>query len=254
MRNRDPAPTFALTLSIAVLLGVAGCGTGGGVGATDSSVPGGGNSSQSSAADATEEGSLSFTDVSEGVSAVDSNVEAQRSYAAPSASVTAPASSSKEIPPAVKNDELYGLCLEIYPSSLAAGYDYKKAVDAMRDLGVGSFRMWLHSDYLMTSPIAYSSVLSAYKQVASYAADRGIEIVGMNHRWFSGISDAMAVPARNTSAGSGYQNFLADYETTWYNLVRQFLGVTLWEIGNEWNNDVFLYHDTALSFQKAPEP
>lgn len=139
------------------------------------------------------------------------------------------------------NGDLYGMCFELYPSWLTSGYDYELVVDAMADMGVKNLRLWLHADYLMTDPVTFDEEkLEKYREYVDYVLSKGISVIGMNHHWFSGTSDNMATPMRDMSEGSAYRHFLLAYETTWYNLVSAFPEITLWEIGNEWNNDVFL--------------
>lgn len=149
--------------------------------------------------------------------------------------------------------DLYGMCFEVYADQLLGGYDYHSVIDAMKDMGVQNLRLWLHCDYFMTDPMTFhEEKLARYQEYVDYVRSKGISVIGMNHHWFSGTDDSMATPMRNMTEGSAYQHFLLAYETTWYNLVKAFPEIELWEIGNEWNNDVFLrpfaYKDQGLTF------
>lgn len=83
------------------------------------------------------------------------------------------------------------------------------------------------------------------KQVISDAQVSNITVMGMSQdfpSWMTGIeNDSQAVPSRNTTIGSDYMLFLERYRTSWKTITQTFQNITIWEIGNEFNNDDFLH-------------
>jgi hypothetical protein len=60
--------------------------------------------------------------------------------------------------------------------------------------------------------------------------------------WMTGINgDPQAVPYRDTAPGSDYMKFLERYRESWKTLSSAFPNITFWEIGNEFNIDMFLH-------------
>ena len=64
----------------------------------------------------------------------------------------------------------------------------------------------------------------------------------MNHHGFCLGNDGYYFTSGKIPYGNGqeYKKFLADYQTTWYNLAKEFREVDFWEIHNESNSDTFL--------------
>lgn len=123
--------------------------------------------------------------------------------------------------------------------------DWKKTHSLIKNLGVKSVRVWLHSNWIMSNPTTYNKKGLALGRgiVESHLANH-MQIIGMNHSnfhkgGFKNSSSTTAKPSRDLSEGSYYLTWLEDYRTTWYNLVKAFPEISYWEIDNEDNNDVF---------------
>lgn len=141
-----------------------------------------------------------------------------------------------------ERDNFYGICHVAYEETLWKGTDYKKSIKTIKTLGAKSIRLWIHASYVMDDPETYRPAdIELIKKIIAEAQANDLEIIGVNHHWFSGFSDHMAVPPRDLQEGSAYRKFLLNYDTTWYNLVKAFPEIRIWEIGNEWNNDTFLH-------------
>lgn len=138
--------------------------------------------------------------------------------------------------------DLSGMGHIVYATHNWYGIDYQATIKLMDSLGVERWRNWMHTRWLLNSPSTLN--LTRALQMKSYIAEAesyGIEVIGMNHNWFNGISDASAVPARDLTPNSVYMQFLQNWATSWHTLVSYFSEITYWEIGNEWDNDVFLH-------------
>lgn len=71
-----------------------------------------------------------------------------------------------------------------------------------------------------------------------------IQIIGMSHNWFTGTLSYMYVPQRDMTESSYYVKWLLNFDKSWETLAREFPEVTLWEIGNELNNDDFIHPES----------
>lgn len=142
----------------------------------------------------------------------------------------------------VERDLFYGTCYCAYEAQVWHGREVSREIEAMEAIGAKTFRLWLCSNYVMDNPQTFKDKdVEIMKKIIAEAQGRGIQVIGMNNAWFSGSNDHMAVPMRNLTEGSNYEKFLLNYEETWYQLANKFPEITIWEIGNEWNNDVFLH-------------
>ena len=123
--------------------------------------------------------------------------------------------------------------------------DWQQTHALMNNLGVSSVRVWLHCNWVMSNSTTYHQKgLDLAKQIVSSHVQAGRQIIGMNHSNFhkagyKNSSSTTAKPSRDMNEGSYYLEWLADYETTWFNLVSAFPEIEYWEIDNEDNNDVF---------------
>ena len=81
--------------------------------------------------------------------------------------------------------------------------------------------------------------------VLARAQSLNVSVMGMVQdfpEWMTQISgDSQAVPYRNLTEGSPYQEFLTQYEESWKTLSQAFPIIISWEIGNEYNLDDFLH-------------
>ena len=142
----------------------------------------------------------------------------------------------------MNQDDLYGMCYAAYESESTIGVTYKQGLKTVQNLGSTNIRLWMHSRNLLDNPTTFKSF--AYRQMKKIVAEahaKDLTVVGMNHNWFNGNADALAIPERDLTPGSAYVKFLLDYEQTWYTLVSGFPEITYWEIGNEWNHDPFIH-------------
>lgn len=156
-----------------------------------------------------------------------------------------PVSGSGALKPS-RTDRLYGACYIAYEGTRWNGIDYRKGIKLLNNLGVRSMRSWMHSDWLLYSPSSVNqSNVNLMKNIVSQAQQYDIEVIGMNHQWFNGTDDSLALPCPKDSS---YAKFLADMETTWRTLARTFPEIKLWEVGNEWNNDDFNH---PLDYKKS---
>ena len=157
----------------------------------------------------------------------------------------------------LNQNDLYGMCYAAYENEGSIGVPYQQGLKTVQNLGSTNIRLWMHTRTLLDTPTAFKSY--AYQQMKKIIAEshsKGLSVVGMNHNWFNGTEESMAVPVRDLTPGSDYVKFLLNYEQTWYTLVKGFPEITYWEIGNEWNLDTFLYkigyeQNSALVFTTA---
>lgn len=137
---------------------------------------------------------------------------------------------------------LAGLCYIAYDSTKWKNVDYKKMLKTMNSLGVKSWRFWCHFNWFMKDPKTLDQEgYKLQKDILKEAEQYHFQIIGMSHNWFTGLSDMEAMPSRDLKEGSAYTKILLNYEESWYTAVKAFPEITYWEIGNEWNNDVFLH-------------
>lgn len=165
--------------------------------------------------------------------------EAEGSVSEPGEQADAPVDSSTL---ALDRDLFYGICYCAYEAQVWHGRNALEGVAALEELGAKTFRLWMCANYIMEDAQTFKEEpVRIMKDIIADAQGRGIQVIGMNNAWFSGSSDYMATPARNLKEGSNYEKFLLNYEETWYQLAARFPEITIWEIGNEWNNDTFLH-------------
>lgn len=124
--------------------------------------------------------------------------------------------------------------------------DIVRSFETFRQLGVSRLREWVWArSFLVNQSVANSTFEETMKQVISDAQISNITVMGMSQdfpSWMTGIeNDSQAVPSRNTTIGSDYMLFLERYRTSWKTITQTFQNITIWEIGNEFNNDDFLH-------------
>ncbi len=151
----------------------------------------------------------------------------------------------------VDTDRLYGMCYIAMEFESRSGLRkdvpenstyFEKVFEIMNNMGVRSFRNWMHIDWLLDDPNTVNRErCDLMHEIIAQAKKYDIQVIGMSHNWFTGSGEHMCVPYRNMTEGSYYIKFLLNYQQSWATLVREFPEVELWEIGNELNNDDFVH-------------
>lgn len=171
-----------------------------------------------------------------------------------SSSVTKPddnSSTTEEIPLDVNHgiadqSKLFGICYLIedreYYGSPFTARDFDIDFRLIENLGAKTVRHWMHFNYLLTDKqtINVKNCETMHKELAE-SEKRGLVAIGMNHHNFNNGSTSLGKVRRNLATGSYYKEWLDDYYTSWYTLVKEFPEVTYWEMDNEPNNPDFMY-------------
>ena len=160
-------------------------------------------------------------------------------------------------------DYLYGMCdlaWSEYSWNPTNPIDYTVTSQLISNLGCKSVRNWMHCNWLMNDPNTFNEQnLALAHAIVDDLTSYGFQIIGMNHsnfhaKGYANSSSTVAKPMRDLSEDSDYMKWLADYETTWYNIAKEFPEIMYWEIDNEANNDDFFIKLTGGNFtlkQKA---
>lgn len=125
--------------------------------------------------------------------------------------------------------------------------DGSVALQAMKNLGVKSYRVWMHFSYMFTSPENTNQThVTLMQQHVREALEMGFQIIGMNHysyqeEGYFSIGKERRIDYDNPA--SRYSLWLDNYEKSWYELVKLFPEITYWEIDNEINNPDFMFID-----------
>lgn len=138
------------------------------------------------------------------------------------------------------------------------GISYTLEHQLFKSLGVKSIRFWAHATWMLSSP---TKVNEKQAQIARDSLDEikdeGYQIIGLNHGSFkldylgeTNSTVTSAKPPRDLTEGSKYRRWLEDYQTSWYNLVKLFPEIKLWEIDNETNNTDFMKRVGGGQFSK----
>ena len=158
---------------------------------------------------------------------------------------------------------LYGMCdlaWSEYSWNPNNPIDYTITSQLIKNLGCKSVRNWMHCNWLMDNPTTFNEKnLALAHEIVDDLVAQGYQIIGMNHsnfhaKGYANSSSTVAKPARDLSEGSDYLKWLDDYETTWYNIAKEFPEIMYWEIDNESNSDTFFEKLTGGTFtlrQKA---
>jgi len=160
------------------------------------------------------------------------------------------------------NPELFGVGEPITLRHIFENLDIQQSVKALRLLGVTRLREWTWMGALLINQTALNQTFKeTLDRVISEMAANNITVMGMAHdfpRWMTGIDDdPQAIPYRNMTKGSAYMKFLERYRESWKTLARAFPYITMWEIGNEFNTDMFLhpqdFPESNFSIQEKAE-
>lgn len=121
------------------------------------------------------------------------------------------------------------------------GVPYEKGFELLHNLGVRSIRHWMHFDMFMDDYKTVDARRAAFMHtLLAEAARYRLQVIGMSHVNWSVDEQKFCIgkPARSNPV---YRQWLACYEETWYQTVKEFPEVSLWEIDNEINNKDFMY-------------
>ena len=156
----------------------------------------------------------------------------------------------KETDDLVDRSRLYGMCYlalewELETKDISI---YEKSFEIMHNMGVKSIRNWMHANWLLDSPTTINEKnCEIMHNILAEAKKYDIQVIGMSHNWFTGTLSYMYVPQRDMTDDSYYVKWLLNYDKSWETLAKEFPEVTLWEIGNELNNDDFIHPETFAS-------
>jgi len=133
---------------------------------------------------------------------------------------------------------LFGMGEPLFERSYS---EIRDVLDSEAQMGVRWRREWFSASALMPSGISGDPVVRQKMEYAvGQANEKGIEVVGMCHdfpAWTGG--GFLAIPDRDTAAGSDYMTFLDNWRLIWKTYAEWYPNVTYWEIGNEWNHNPF---------------
>ena len=135
---------------------------------------------------------------------------------------------------------LYGMMYIAEEGYSVNGWDYKKGMSLMKNLGVQMIRLSIPAGEMFpTMTSRNEEKISLMHEIIAEAHADGIELIGTFGNSYLRDTGAWtyssALPRRELSDGSYYQNWLEDYEGNWYRVTAEFSEIDLWEIGNEPN-------------------
>lgn len=144
----------------------------------------------------------------------------------------------------MSRDRLYGIGEPLTSRGLHGDLDPMVGLELMDAMGCTAFREWMHIPDILSDPITPKpKAVEAYTRTLNRCKELDIEVTGMSHKWFlpdGSISGAENLK-RDIAPGSEYRKMLEMLETSWCTLASIFPQVTQWEVGNEWNIDIFLH-------------
>ena len=131
------------------------------------------------------------------------------------------------------------------------GINAVKALDLIKALGCNAYRNWMDLTVILKDPSTPDmDSVREYTEFLNRAKELDIEITSMSGIWFlpEGCrqKQGYAMPARDLTEGSLYMQALEMLEESWYTMAGLFPQVDIWEVGNEWNLNVFLHPDGFL--------
>ena len=131
------------------------------------------------------------------------------------------------------------------------GINAVKALDLIKALGCNAYRNWMDLTVILKDPSTPDmDSVREYTEFLNRAKELDIEITSMSGIWFlpEGCrqKQGYAMPARDLTEGSLYMQALEMLEESWCTMAALFPQVDIWEVGNEWNLNVFLHPDGFL--------
>lgn len=144
-------------------------------------------------------------------------------------------------------NRMFGLGEPITQTALRRGDDPEVALKLVEALGCTAIREWIHITTVLEDPTTPKpEAVKLYTYVLDRLKDMDVEITGMSHAWFlAGVTDSQhrsgSMYHRDLTEGSLYMQTLEMMEQSWATMAALFPQVTQWEVGNEWNLDMFLH-------------
>ncbi|MEM2937582.1 MAG: hypothetical protein QXJ63_03455 [Candidatus Bathyarchaeia archaeon] len=160
------------------------------------------------------------------------------------------------------NPELFGVGEPITARHVRENLSLQQSFKTLKSLGVRRLREWIWMGaFLINETTLNQTFAETLNLIVSEMMANNITVLGMSHdfpSWMTGIEgDSQAVPYRNMTPGSGYMKFLESYRESWKTLAEAFPDITMWEIGNEFNIDMFLhppdFPNSTFSFQEKAD-
>ena len=142
----------------------------------------------------------------------------------------------------VDQKNLYGMCYIAYEGVTGNNWDYKLSFELMHNMGVTSYRHWMHFGWVLDTPTQINQEkLKIHKELIAEAQKYDMQVIGMNHQNLNELGWMSPKPYARNMDNPDYVKWLEDYEQCWYTLVSAFPEITYWEIDNEPENDDFMY-------------
>ncbi len=118
--------------------------------------------------------------------------------------------------------------------------DYKKGFELMHNMGVQSIRHWMHVTWFFDDNFNVKQEnVDLMKDILAEAQKYDFQLIGMSHKNINKYGYANQ-DAKVSRYSDYYAQWLENYERGWYELVKLFPEITIWEIDNETNNKDFM--------------
>ena len=147
----------------------------------------------------------------------------------------------------MSKDRFFGVGEPLIQRQNDQGIDAVQALELVKGLGCNAYRSWMDLTDVLRDPTTPNP---DYTRLLDRAKELDIEVTSMSGIWFlpEGCRQkkGYAMPRRDLSEGSLYRKALEILEESWYTMAGLFPQVDIWEVGNEWNLNVFLHPDGFL--------
>lgn len=142
-------------------------------------------------------------------------------------------------------DRFYGIGEPLVEREKDTGVPAERYLDLVEGLGCTALRSWMHlTDLLLDPHTPNEPVVASHRVLLERAAELDIEVTGMSHEWFLpegvGPGKGHVLPRRDLRGSSDYMRTMHLLEESWCTMAGLFPEVSQWEVGNEWNNNIFL--------------
>lgn len=143
----------------------------------------------------------------------------------------------------MSRNRLYGIGEPVTRDVLLGRTTSELAMGIINDLGVTAMREWVNMAMYPELP-EYDNNCKAFDKTLALCEKYDIEVTGMGTPTVPGVYDQdefCGVPPRDLSKGSPYMEVLKATEANWERIARRFPYIRQWEVGNEWNYQLFLH-------------